>query len=41
MTELDEIVAVSVEGQAPSLGGAGHNVSFESIVIDTHMLVIK
>ena len=30
VTELGEIVAVSVEGQEPSLGGAGHNVSHRS-----------
>ena len=27
VTELSEIIAVSVEGQEPSLGGGGHNVS--------------
>ena len=30
VTELGEIIAVSVEGQEPSLGGAGHNVSRNS-----------
>ena len=30
VTELGEIIAVSVEGQEPSLGGAGHNVSRSS-----------
>ena len=40
VTELGEIIAVSVEGQEPSLGGAGHNVSLTSTDnILTHMVL--
>ena len=40
VTELSEIVAVSVEGQKASLGSGGHNVSCHGHLHDTDFRVM-